>query len=49
MNYIPWSREVYWEGFNAYLEGYSVDQNPYDDDDQREQWVDGWNDAAWDD
>lgn len=49
LQYIPWTREVYWEGFNAYLEGLSLDANPYTDDARSEQWMDGWNDAAWDD
>ena len=43
------AREVYWEGFHAYLAGYSLNSNPYTDEAQYEQWKNGWYDAADDD
>lgn len=44
---------AYWEGYNAYLNGAKVEDNPYstdvEEEEFHEQWKDGYYDAGWDD
>ena len=43
--------EYYWQwkdGYNAYLAGDSLEDNPYRNE-EYECWKQGWQDAAWDD
>jgi hypothetical protein len=41
---------IYWDGYNAYLEGlFSCDNPYYSEDEKYIVWENGWNDAAWDD
>ena len=45
--------EAYWDGYNAYLNDQSVQDNPYKTDAKEEalweQWKEGYYAAAWDD
>lgn len=44
--------DAYWEGYRAYQDGASIDDNPYDTDGMYEFWInwkEGFYDAGWDD
>lgn len=47
--------DEFWEGYDAYQDGQSRDSNPYPNylDEPRTQprddWHEGWDEAAWDD
>jgi ribosome modulation factor len=46
-------RQAYDEGYDAYVDGLTQDDNPYENVesewDLRDAWSDGWYNAAWDD
>ena len=41
--------EVKKEGYNAYQNGLKRDEYPYHLDILVDAWIEGWDDAAWDD
>ncbi len=45
-------KQAYDEGYRAYVDDRSYDDNPYDNDDEWElnrAWAEGYADAGWDD
>jgi len=45
-------KQVYKEGYNAYLDGKISGSNPYNGDEEEEKWnawKEGYTDAGWDD
>ena len=40
--------ETYQEGFQAFVDGMTLEDNPYDDAVKREKWDEGWEDAKID-
>jgi hypothetical protein len=41
--------EEYSEGYDAYCEDIPQQDNPYHNEDEHDDWDQGWLDAAWDD
>lgn len=43
---MKYLQKVYMKGYNAYISGYDMQDNPYQEEDSREYWVNGWLNAS---